>query len=35
MTCVRDIAIGAEGSMWVIGCNTTDGGFEILYYDTC
>jgi Tectonin domain len=27
--CARDIAVGGDGAVWVVGCDTTSGGFVI------
>lgn len=27
--CAKDIGVGSEGTMWVIGCNKENGGYGI------
>ena len=31
--CAKDIAIGGDGTVWVVGCNSVAGGYDIYRYD--
>jgi hypothetical protein len=31
--CARDVAVGADGSMWAIGCTAAGGGFNIMKFN--